>query len=129
MGIEPTKIGYLLARVKLPICGDVSQTSFFAASFPFFLFQGSFARRVCLAGNKYEKSRFGTVKMPSMRLSQAMEKRCAIHVLGRSTALFMSRLRISVFRQLTALRHHNLSFPFFSLMTCKVFDINRVESQ
>jgi hypothetical protein len=39
MGIEPTKIGYFLARVGLPICGDAfSLKSFFAASFPFFLF-------------------------------------------------------------------------------------------
>jgi hypothetical protein len=114
MGIEPTKIGYFLARVERPICGDVSsQESLFAATSPFFLFQGSFACRVCLAGKKYGKSRFGTVKMPSMRLSKVMEKRCAIHVLGRSTALFMSRLQMSVFRQLTDLRHHRLFFPFF----------------
>jgi hypothetical protein len=38
MGIEPSKIGYFLARVELPICGDVSSPkSFFAASFPLFL--------------------------------------------------------------------------------------------
>jgi len=42
MGIEPTKIGYLLARVKLPISGDASsQKSFFAASSPFFLFSNT----------------------------------------------------------------------------------------
>ena len=39
MGIEPTKIGYILARVKPAIGGDVSsQQSFFAASFPLSLF-------------------------------------------------------------------------------------------
>ena len=39
MGIEPTKIGYLLARVKPAIGGDVSsQQSFFAASSPLSLF-------------------------------------------------------------------------------------------
>ena len=39
MGIEPTKIGYFLARVGLPICGDAfSLKSFFAAFSPFFFF-------------------------------------------------------------------------------------------
>jgi hypothetical protein len=37
MGIEPARIGYFLARVELPICGDVSsRRSFFAATSPFF---------------------------------------------------------------------------------------------
>jgi hypothetical protein len=40
MGIEPAKIGYFLARVELPICGDVSSLgSFFATFSPFFFFQ------------------------------------------------------------------------------------------
>jgi len=38
MGIEPTKIGYFLARVELPICGDVSSQKSSSQHLPPFFF-------------------------------------------------------------------------------------------
>ena len=94
--------------------GDVAQLSVFSAvSLPLFSFSGNSAGQVeNLAGNEFEKSGSGTSKVYAVRFSQALERRYTVYVLGRSAALLMSRLPISVFRHLQALRY-NLFFLLF----------------
>ena len=103
MGIEPSH------------GGDVSPLRRFSAdSLPPFSLLGGYDCRVnkSLAGNEFEKSGSGTGKVYAVRFSQALERRYTVYVLGRSAALLMSRLPISVFRHLQAFRY-NLFFLLF----------------
>lgn len=109
MGVEPISEAICLTRSS----GDVrSPRSFFAATFPFFLCLRSFSCRAKkgLAGDELNGS--WTDKMPSVRQSETLERRCPLYPFWRSAALFVPRLWLSFFRLVEA----PYIFSFFSFL-------------